>query len=74
MFTVDEIYAQTDMTIQCKDSYFILSNIDKDCLIHWQDEEILLPCYDSLFVPYSSKQLTILKGGHILCSMPKKQF
>ncbi len=74
MFTVDEIYARTDMTIQCKDSYFILSNIDKDCLIKWQDEEILLPTYDSVFVPYSSKQITILKGGHLLCSMPKKQF
>lgn len=74
MFTVDEIYADTNKTIECIHSYFILSNIDKDCLIQWQDEKILLPAYDSLFVPYSSKQVTILKGGHVLCSMPKKQF
>ncbi len=74
MFTVDEIYADTNKTIECTHSYFILSNIDKDCLIQWQDEKILLPAYDSLFVPYSSKKVTILKGGHVLCSMPKKQF
>ncbi len=73
MFTVDEIYALDNTTIQCKDSYFILSNIDQDCYIQWQDEQILLPSYDSLFVPYCSKQVTILKGGHLLCSMPKKQ-
>lgn len=73
-FTVDEIYADNDINIHCPNSYFILSNITNDCMIQWKDEEILLPAYDSLFVPYCSKQVTLKKGGHVLCSMPKRQF
>ena len=50
----------------------ILSNIDSDCTIVWNNEEIVLPQYDSLFVPFASKKITIKQGAHLLVSNPRK--
>lgn len=55
-FTVDEVYADSDITLTCDEHYMILSNIDSDCTIVWNSEEIVLPQYDSLFVPFASKK------------------
>lgn len=71
-FTVDEIYANEDITLTCNNHYMILSNIDKDCTILWNNEEIHLPAYDSLFVPYASKEITLKKDAHVLVSNPRK--
>ena len=71
-FTVDEVYADKDMDLTCDEHYMILSNIDADCTIVWNSEEIVLPQYDSLFVPFASKKITIKKGAHLLVSNPRK--
>ena len=47
------------MDLTCDEHYMILSNIDSDCTIVWNSEEIVLPQYDSLFVPFASKKITI---------------
>ena len=36
------------------------------------NEEIVLPQYDSLFVPFASKKITIKQGAHLLVSNPRK--
>ncbi len=71
-FTVDEVYADTDIDLTCEEHYMILSNIDSDCTIVWNNEEIVLPQYDSLFVPFASKKITIKQGAHLLVSNPRK--
>ena len=40
--------------------------------IVWEDEEIVLPQYDSMFVPYNADQVKIRKGAHLLYSRVKK--
>ena len=72
-YKVDEIFADKDCTIEVEDSYFILSNMGKDTTIRWEDETIVLPQYDSVFVPYSAKKVTIASGSHLLYSRPKKE-
>lgn len=71
-YTVDEVFACEDTSIEVKDSYFILSNMGEDTKIYWEDEEIVLPKYDSVFVPYSAKKVILANGGHVLYSRPKK--
>lgn len=72
-FTVDEIYAEKDIPLVCEKHYMILSNMGNDCHIIWNEETITLPKYDSLFVPFASKAITIQKGAHVLVSNPRKQ-
>lgn len=72
-FTVDEIYADQDFEVSCKEHYMIVSNIDQDCTIVWNDEKICLPKYDSMFVPFASKKITLKKGAHVLVSNPRKE-
>ena len=69
---MDEVYADTDIDLTCEEHYMILSNIDADCTIVWNNEEIVLPQYDSLFVPFASKKITIKQGAHLLVSNPRK--
>ena len=71
-YTVDEIFAKEDMEIKVKDSYFILSNMGEDTTIIWENESITLPKYDSVFIPYSAKKITLSKDAHVLYSRPKK--
>lgn len=73
-FTVDEIYANEDQTFTCDGHYFILSNIsDEDVTFTWQGEEMILPAYDSAFIPYSAKEIVVKKGSHVLVSNPRKE-
>ena len=60
------------MDLTCDEHYMILSNIGADCTIVWNSEEIVLPQYDSLFVPFASKNITIKQGAHLLVSNPRK--
>lgn len=72
VFTVDEIYAQEDVIIHNDQHYVILSNIDEDCLIQYENDTFTLPKYDSLFVPCDTK-ITIKQGAHVLFSQPRKE-
>lgn len=71
-YYVEEIFAKEDIDIEVKDSYFILSNMSDATTITWENETVTLPKYDSVFVPYSAKQITLAKGAHVLYSIPKK--
>lgn len=71
-YRVDELFLENDLEIETKDSYFILSNMGQDATIVWEDEEIVLPQYDSMFVPYNADQVKIKKGAHLLYSRVKK--
>ena len=44
----------------------------QDATIVWEDEEIVLPQYDSMFVPYNADKVKIRKGAHLLYSRVKK--
>lgn len=72
-FTVEEYYLNEDMAISTKQHYFIISNIGEDVEVLWEEETILLPKYDSMFVPCSAKSITIRKEAHILVSQPKNK-
>ena len=71
-YRVDELFLENDLEIETKDSYFILSNMGQDATIVWEDEEIVLPKYDSMFVPYNADKVKIRKGAHLLYSRVKK--
>ena len=53
--------------------FCVVSNIGEDCIIKWSGEKIILQKYDSVFVPYASKKITIEKGAHILLSQTGKE-
>lgn len=71
-FKVDEIYAKENIELACKEHYCIISNVDKETTIIWNDEEIKLPYLDSIFIPYAAKKVILTKGSHVLLSNPKK--
>lgn len=72
-YIIDELYLENDMNILLDKHFCIVSNIGEDCIIKWNEEKIILPKYDSVFVPYASKEITIEKGAHILLSQPGKE-
>lgn len=71
-FTVDEIFASEDITLETNEHYFILTNVDEDATIVGENEEIVLPKYDSMFVCANTENITIKKGAHLLLSNPVK--
>ena len=73
-FTVDEVYLEKDQTWSLTKHYLILSNIEeREVILHWKQETMILPAYGSCFVPYNAKEITIEKGAHILLSQPVKE-
>lgn len=72
MFTVDELYLDEDYTIELKEHYVVVSNLEEDCIIEHEGQSIVLPKYDSAFVPCNAERIVIQKGAHVLLSQPKK--
>ena len=72
-YVIDELYLENDMDILLDKHFCIVSNIGEDCIIKWNEEKIILKKFDSVFVPYASKEITIEKGAHILISQPGKE-
>ena len=72
-YIIDELYLEENMEITLDRHFCVVSNIGEDCIIKWSGEKILLQKYDSVFVPYASKEITIEKGAHILLSQTGKE-
>ena len=72
-YIIDELYLEDDINILLDKHFCIVSNIGEDCIIKWNEEKIILKKFDSVFVPYASKEITIEKGAHILISQPGKE-
>lgn len=73
-YKVEEWYVDENKVVTLDECYGIISNVDsRACTILWQNEKITLAGYQSMFVPYSAKQVTILKDAHVLFSQPKKE-
>lgn len=71
-FIVDEKCIDTKETISCGSTYCIISNVtNTDIQYTWNNHIETLPAWDSLFVPYSAKEL-VLGTGHVLISRPKE--
>ena len=70
-FTVDEIYSNQDTLIKSDAHYVILTNLGNDTCVMWNQEKIIIPQYDSLFVPANAKSVTLKKDAHVLLSQPK---
>lgn len=71
-FVVDDIYIKNKETISCGSAFCIITNVsDSDIIYIWNEDTRTLPAFDSLFVPYRAKELT-LQTGHVLVSRPKK--
>ena len=72
-YIIDELYLEENMEIILDRHFCVVSNIGEDCIIKWSGEKIILQKYDSVFVPYASKKITIEKGAHILLSQTGKE-
>lgn len=73
-YIIDEIYADEDIELTLDKHFCVVSNISEDStVIKWNDKDIELKSYDSMFVPYASKSINIKKGAHILLSQPGKE-
>lgn len=72
-YIIDELYLKENMEIILDKHFCVVSNIGEECIIEWNGEKIILPKYDSVFVPYSSKKIVIEKGAHVLLSQPGKE-
>ena len=72
-YVIDELYLEENKEIILDKHFCVVSNIGEDCIIEWCGEKIVLPKYDSVFVPYASKKICIEKGAHVLISQPGKE-
>ena len=72
-YVIDELYLEENKEIILDKQFCVVSNIGEDCIIEWCGEKIVLPKYDSVFVPYASKKICIEKGAHVLISQPGKE-
>lgn len=70
-FSVVERFVKDPLTLETGDTYFILTNLGEDTSLVHEGETIPFGKWQSVFVPWNAKSVT-LHGGHILESRPKK--
>ncbi len=72
-YVIDELYINSPKTINCGETYFIITNIEKEPIdVFVNNETIPLEGYKAMFVPYITKQIHINKA-HLLLSRPRKE-
>lgn len=72
-FRVEELYTSEKEKIVCDNSYRILTNLSKESFnFTWKDESMELGGLESLFIPYSAKEIEIPAHVHVLVSQAKK--
>lgn len=72
-FHVEELYTKNKEKIICENSYRILTNLSKESFsFTWENESMELGGLESLFIPYSAKEIEIPANVHVLVSLAKK--